>query len=351
MTGKKFVFITLFGTIFCLLLLSVLVYIVDPYFHYHKPFKNITYVLNNQRYQNDGIVKHFDYDAIVAGTSMTENFKTSEVDKLFGVNTVKVSFSGANFKEVNDNLEAALKSNNDIKLVIRCLDLYKLNLPKDKSFYDLDTYPTYLYDDNVINDVKYLLNKSVMVTSAEMVNKSLKHEKSTSFDDYGAWYKIYTFSKATVDSTYNRPIKYSMATMTDSEYEIVKDNIKQNITDLTDKYPNTEFYVFYPPYSIYYFDEANQIGRLSKEFDAIEYSTELLLEHKNIHLYSFLDEYDIITNLDNYKDIRHYSESINSLILNRMKDDKNVITKDNYKKKMNEMKKFYLNYDYDKLFN
>ena len=57
--------------------------IVDPYFHYHKPLAGLEYAIYDERYQNDGIVKHFDYDAILTGTSMTENFKTSEFDALF----------------------------------------------------------------------------------------------------------------------------------------------------------------------------------------------------------------------------------------------------------------------------
>lgn len=60
---------------------------VDPFIHYHKPLTNAYfYPLDNQRSQNDGILKHFEYNALITGTSMTENFKTSELDELFGVN-------------------------------------------------------------------------------------------------------------------------------------------------------------------------------------------------------------------------------------------------------------------------
>ena len=61
--------------------------VIDPFFHYHAPLDGLQYPIDNQRYQNDGIVKHFSYDALITGTSMTENFKTSEFDTLFGVNS------------------------------------------------------------------------------------------------------------------------------------------------------------------------------------------------------------------------------------------------------------------------
>ena len=60
-----------------LFLISSLVVYVDPYFHYHAPKTDLFfYGLYNQRSQNDGILRHFDYDAVITGTSMTENFRT-----------------------------------------------------------------------------------------------------------------------------------------------------------------------------------------------------------------------------------------------------------------------------------
>lgn len=53
--------------------LGIWVYRIDPYMHFHKPdTARYFYSLDNQRSQNDGITKHFDYDALITGTSMTE---------------------------------------------------------------------------------------------------------------------------------------------------------------------------------------------------------------------------------------------------------------------------------------
>ena len=110
--------VVVFVTFFIIILLGIasITIIIDPYFHYHKPLSGLQYPISNQRYQNDGILKHFEYDAIIIGTSMTENFKASEFDKIFGVNSIKVPFSGASYKEINDNLKTAIKYNSDIKL-------------------------------------------------------------------------------------------------------------------------------------------------------------------------------------------------------------------------------------------
>lgn len=132
-------------------------YRIDPYMHYHKPdTEGYFYSLNNQRSQNDGITKHFEYDALITGTSMTENFKTSEMDALFACNSIKVPYSGGSYKEINDNLKVAVENNPNLKMVVRGLDMGRFLDDKDVMRYDLGTYPTYLYDSNPLNDVQYI---------------------------------------------------------------------------------------------------------------------------------------------------------------------------------------------------
>ena len=68
--------------VFLVVGIAFLTYVVDPYFHYHAPVKGINYRLYEQQYINDGIARHFDYDAIIIGNSLSENMKTSQVDEL-----------------------------------------------------------------------------------------------------------------------------------------------------------------------------------------------------------------------------------------------------------------------------
>ena len=47
-----------------LVLVAAVMIIVDPYFHYHKPFSFLSYRLYEERYVNDGISRNFDFDAM-----------------------------------------------------------------------------------------------------------------------------------------------------------------------------------------------------------------------------------------------------------------------------------------------
>ncbi|MDE7268271.1 MAG: hypothetical protein K2N89_12465, partial [Lachnospiraceae bacterium] len=117
------------------LVIVAVAWIVDPYFHFHKPFSFLSYRLYEERYTNDGISRHFEYDTIITGTSMAQNFKPSEADEIFGVKSVKETFSGAGFRELSQNLERALKRNDNLKTVIWSVDFNALIRDKDYDIY------------------------------------------------------------------------------------------------------------------------------------------------------------------------------------------------------------------------
>ena len=159
------------------------------------------------------------------------------------------------------------------------------------------------------------------------------------------------YSKEAVDASYTRldklvPNPDAMA----SDAAKVEGNITQNIVDLARQNPNIQFYVFYPPYSVYFWDEMNQRGVLNWQFDNLTYSTELMLECENIHLFSFYDRYDITCDLNNYKDFVHYSPQISELILETMHTGEHRLTKENYKQHFQEVRNYYSSYNYNALF-
>ena len=92
MDSKKWLAKCIGSILGAVVLMFALCFVFDPYFHFHKPFSFVRYRLYDERYTNDGISRNFDYDAIVTGTSMAQNFKTSEMDQLFGTRAVKETF-------------------------------------------------------------------------------------------------------------------------------------------------------------------------------------------------------------------------------------------------------------------
>lgn len=337
-------------TLLCLLFFfgSITVW-VDPLFHYHKPLKGWAYTLAYQRYVTDGILRNWDYDAIIIGSSMTEQFKASQADQLFGTNTVKVPLSGASFKEVNDRLERAFKSNCGIKLIVRCLDFDAITKPKDYMRYD--SYPEYLYDDNLLNDVFYLFNRDILVDytlhNMEMTAMGLS---TVDFDEYCLWDDC-EYGKEAVLSQYGRPSQEKECSFTVRDERVVYENIYQNVIALAEANPQTDFYLFFSPYSIVRLDSFGREGKLKYQFDAEKYAASLLLQYPNIHLFSFWDAYDVVCNLDNYKDTGHYGSWINDWILDCMVSGKHELSLESYDNYYYEIESFYEAYNFDAVFN
>lgn len=328
---------------------SMTIYI-DPFFHYHTPLKTYEYPIDNEVYQNDGIVRNFEYDGIITGTSMVENFKTSEANEVFNANFIKVPIAGASFKRINQTIQRAYNAGKDIKYVIRCLDYNRLIQDKDIDSYGAN-FPTYLYNDNPFDDMGYILNKSILLGSTWNVIKYTEAgNKTTSFDDYANWNKYHTFGAEAVLSTYTLGEKWDNdRVLSEDEREMVLENIRKNVTDLADEHPETMFYLFFSPYSICYWDDLNNKRFIDWSIDVERVVIEEILKHSNIKLYSFNNNFELVCNLNNYKDQAHYGEWVNSWMLKWMKHDKNLLTEDNYHEYIEKIRKFYNSYEYSLL--
>lgn len=345
-----------------MLLVAALVIWVDPYMHYHAPLTDTFYYsLSNQRSQNDGIVRHMDYDAIITGTSLAENFKTSEFDELFGADAVKVAYSGGSYKEFNDTLAAALRANPDIRYIVRSLDGNMLAKDKDYMRDDLGVFPEYLYDRDPFNDVQYVFNRSTVEKSWNMLRAALRGEAAgiTSFDAYSGWMGDgYTFGADVVlHDLFQFEQAYNMGftkmdferSMTDEERETIRQNIEQNVVALAEAYPDTQFYYFFPPCSAAYWGGKQSVSSLLRQLEMEQYAAALLVSHDNIHLFGWT-AFDITDDLNNYKDSTHYGEWVNSWMLVQMKNGVGRLTEDNYEAYFQEMYDHYSVFDYNGLF-
>lgn len=346
---RKFL-IALFLILF-LVITSVVVY--DPYFHYHAPIKGLYYTLYDQRYQNDGIIKHFDYDAIIVGSSMTENFRTSEADKLFEANFIKVPSAGATMYELSNNVRTAFEYNDDIKIIIQSIDYNRLfDVATAKS---TDGEYDYLYDNNPFNDGPYVLSKEVLLVGVKRALSQIIQKEKTdlNFDNYSYWGDKFEYGKQMVDDRYARntlSMPEEQEKLSDEERETIKENIQSNLIDIATAHPETVFYYYYTPYSIADMDLYNFYGWLGKRMEAEKYITELLLPYDNIHLYSFYGETDIITDINNFKDIEHHTPEVNSLILQWIHDGYSELTAENYVEFYEKEWDFYMNFDYETYF-
>lgn len=348
MKEKKWFFGTILCAVIFLGLFAAVIMISDPYFHFHAPLVGHSYRLYEERYINDGISRNFEYDAIITGTSMTQNFKVSEFDDLFACNAVKLPFSGASYREISQSLQRAFTYHEGIKAVLWGLD--GTLLVKEADFQSYEGFPTYLYDANPFNDVSYVLNKEILYHGT-MNNlwMTVSGMPSTTFDEYSSWERVSGYNA--VIGGYDRQggIVPDIG-LTEDERRMAEENIRENICSVVEQNPDTTFYLFFPPYSVAYWDLIYREGKLSAQIEAQTLAAELLLQYDNVELYCFYGNEELIFNLDNYTDIAHYTAEVNSLILGWIQEGAYRLTKENYEEHAGQERELYLGYDYDAFF-
>lgn len=85
-------------------LLCTVTYIVDPYFQYRV--KDNSYMLNGW-YVGPGLIKNYDYDTLIIGSSMTQNFDMDVFRENLGNSPLHIGLGGINWTEINELLSFA----------------------------------------------------------------------------------------------------------------------------------------------------------------------------------------------------------------------------------------------------
>lgn len=332
-----------------MLVVSVVIWItitviVDPYFHYHKPMESLSYRLYYERYINDGIARHFDYNAMIVGTSMTQNFKTTDLEGLYGVDAIKTPFQGAGYEELSQFTMRALEYNEDIELIVRAVDLN--GLTNEAGWQNYTEYPDYLYDDNIWNDIQYTLDKNVMYQGVfSTFIRTIQGLESTTFDEYSSTNVEVGYA---FDFEAGVPLDTRPASREITEEEIynVIYNVEYYLIPAIEAYPDVEFLLFFPPYNIEYWNAMSEIGDIDVEYAAMMLTAERLLNYPNVSLYYYYDQYELVRDLSQYLDRLHYGSHINTQILEWMYEGTGLLTLENYQTILEQDRIFYTEYNY-----
>lgn len=335
------IFFLLFFLMISVCILAVIV--VDPFFQYHKPVKNLYYVIDDQINQNPGIAKNFDYDSVILGSSMTINFDTDLFAEVMGLNTVKLSYNGAYPKDIDNIMHIVGNRKEQVCQVFLGIDIYTY-----KTFPGICAYPVpdYLYDDSLINDIKYLLNKDVLLEYIVMPQIA---RKSTPLNEiYWSWPYV-DCGRNAVFAHYARPTDFAKMQPADIYQSNIEENMRTCILPYIETMPETQFTVFFPPYSVLYWYSRYADGSLSAELAGEKQIMELLLSYPNVRVYYFQNNYDFITNLDNYSDYTHYTHEMNDQMTRwfAQQDCPYEVTSENYGAVLDAMERWLMQCDFE----
>ena len=324
-----------------------LVYVVDPFNHYRadKDMTKIIYQLPN--YQNTGIAKHTEYDTLITGSSMVQNFRAWWFDEAFDCKAIRLAYDGGVVGDYSALLNIAIQNNDALNTVYYGLDNFTIT--GDSALVGkTDKIPEYLTDDNLLNDIKYLLNKDVLLTYTR-IYFSYKRYVDYDFYEMHAWdrNKKFIFSKEEVMSDYT--YKTSDIVYDNQHFLDHAEAFCNVILPFVEDNPQIHFVFFAPPYSILYWHGLMCRGVLDATVCALKQVYAELLKHSNVNIYYFQNEYEKISDLDKYKDKSHYCTEYNKYMLSAFQSGDNLLTTDNYESVLDGMAAYVKQYDFDSL--
>lgn len=327
--------------------MAALTYIVDPFFQYHKPLDSFPYIVDSQVNMNPGLARNMDYDSILLGSSMTVNFNTDWFKDYLGLDTQKLSYNGAFPKDQSNIMKIVFDEKADtVKQVFLGIDELNYSAEINQTKF---TLPEHLYDDNYFNDISYLLNKDILLdyifrAAADPADKSEWNMI------YKPWWQDEHYQKALVLMYYEPAKKAEEATEADFYLEAIEANLRANICPYIEAHPETTFTIFYPPYSILYWNDVMRKQELEAVIAKYEYMTKRLLEYENVEIFFFQNREEIICNLNNYADYTHYHGRVCEYMVQCFASGKHRVTNENLQEELKILYDLASTYDYEAIF-
>lgn len=320
---------------------------VDPFFQYHKPLSWFPYVVDDQVDMNPGLARNMDYDSILLGSSMTVNFNTDWFMEEMGLQTQKLSYNGAFPKDQSNIMDIVFKEKKEqVKAVFLGIDELNYSADTEQTKFPITDY---LYDENHFNDIQYVLNKDVVLNYILRPMVDIK-DKSDWNMIYKPWWQDEHYQKALVLMYYEPAEEQDEETPANTYIDAIAKNLDVNICPYIEAHPETTFYLFYPPYSILYWNDVMR----EKELDAViakyDYMTRRLLTYDNVEMFFFQNDEEIICNLNNYADYTHYHGRICQYMTQCFANGEHRVTLDNMDEELNKLYQLAHNYDYDAIF-
>ena len=348
----------------CMIVFAAWIVIMDPFHHYHAPWFGMPAIFEDVVYQTPGNAVNFEYDSAIVGTSMTENFRVSWFDKEMGWDTMKLCYAGAACNDLHAILTCVYDGDRRVEHILMDLNDYQLTSPADVCYVER---PEYLYTENPIDDYRYLYNRDVFVKGMKLAVAAAQ-DKQSNIETAYTWEDEELFGKEKVleasrltkeklaaeqEQTLSEKKSEETQAAKQREKEEALQNCQENLNQIIpfiQSHPETEYIIFFPPYSMLYWEQVTLADELEETIAVYTYAVEQLLPYENVKIYYFQGE-DFIDDLNEYRDATHHKPKYNRYVFDCIKEDKNRLTKENYQEEINKVYEMTKDYDYESLWN
>lgn len=335
---RMFIIKALLATLIALAPLSSVNYMVDPYQFYRRPRLYKPVYFTDQRYQNPGLARTQDYNLAIIGTSMTDNFLPSYANSVLQSKTVKLSTMGASLYEEKLMLDVVAKAKKANTVILE-LNYFSFRGDKKRVTHTGKGFPYYMYRKGLMSELKYLCNPETLLKSFQIlkmhITGTMHYTMATDLEKLNTWYYNSTFSKENVIKDWHfAQNDIERANPVEFEWDYLKENTDNNLIQMLKDNQGIDFVLFYPPFSILAHKFLSSRDLFNDEVELKRYIFNNCKDLNNVRIYDFQDIESITHNLDNYRDMTHYSIETNEYIIDSISNGNHLVTNKNLNDKL-----------------
>lgn len=319
-----------------LALVALITFLFDPFYQYHSALPGTKAVLYDRDNQVPGTIRTFDYDSVLLGSSVAENFDSDYLNTMYDGEFIKIIRASSSIADLRYYMDMAHKEQ-EIKNVFWCMDVFAYTFSTEVTLYE-DNIPRYLHTGTVLDDFPYLFNKEILFQKIPYFLVSSYLGTNTGGNAYN-WAADKTFGPASAMRSYNKPAGdfADSGIVSSADKERIDTNLAMALEEIT-AHPETQYTVVLPPYSLLWWDSGYVNNIASSYLYAMEQSMTALVPLENVTVHFFMNERDIICDLNYYMDMLHYSPEINQYMLDCINAGTHMVTEDNLEETVAGMK-------------
>lgn len=346
---RVLVFLFLFITIVLPIYFIFIVWYIDPFALWHKPFycPNQVYKHKNMRYNARRFIEHSDYDSLIFGSSMLVNTSAQESSKVLGGKFINISIEGSRFAERRLILDYIFEKNKKINTVITTFDSEFVSTLHNFSYLTIKQWDM-IYDKNWVNDYNIYVNKTflpyIFSTFFKLISGKEVSCENRDFDRPASFFAesehllggIKNFvkndynlneTKSAVEKIKNKQI--SKDELNPKDLALIKELFDKDVIEPIKNHQDTEFIMIVAAYSVVKSAIAFQTNPAGARLQ--KYFLKYLLDQNlpNLKVYGF-DDMGFTDDIANYVDLGHYSKDINSKMLDWIAQKKGILTTQNF---------------------
>ena len=291
---------------------------VDPFQHYHLStrYPPRFYTLHH-RWIDPGIARNAVYDVALSGSSIMENTRNDVIAAACGGPAVNLSMPAMSAAEQRLILDVALRSHR-LRRAIVVLDFNEFAGAPDARQDVAGPLPRYLYDDNPLNDLPYVLSWDILRRSWSIVRDAHDAEFRTDASAPWYWAPRKTFGRAVVLDGLDLARLNSRFQQPPRTLEGMRASFERNLVPLLRRYPETRFDLVWPPYSILVWLDFAQRDQLDVTLDFKRSVAASTRDLPNVHVHDLQAESSITHDLARYTDIYHFDAAVNDWMVKRV---------------------------------